>query len=53
MLLLEYRDNLGEFLGKKIGAPGNQISLIITMLSVIPFCFLNYLIHGKTPRLIP
>jgi len=52
MLLLEYRDNFGEFLGKKIGAPGNQISLIITMLSVIPFCFLNYLIHGKTPRLI-
>jgi lysophospholipid acyltransferase len=51
-MLLEYRDNLGEFIGKKIGAPGNQISLIITLLSVIPFCFLNYLIHGKNPRLI-
>ena len=52
MKLLEFRDGLGESLSKYIGAPGNQLSLIITMLSVIPFCFLNYLIHGKNPRLI-
>ena len=52
MKLLEFSDGLGESLSKYIGAPGNQLSLIITMLSVIPFCFLNYLIHGKNPRLI-
>ena len=52
MKLLEFRDGLGDSLSKYIGAPGNQLSLIITMLSVIPFCFLNYLIHGKYRRLI-
>ena len=52
MKILEFRDGLGESLSKYIGAPGNQLSLIITMLSVIPFCFINFLIHGKNPRLI-
>jgi lysophospholipid acyltransferase len=52
MKILELRENLAESLSKVIGAPANQLSLIITMLSVIPFCFLNYLIHGKKTRLI-
>ena len=51
MKILELRDHLGESLSKVIGAPANQISLIITMLSIIPFCFLNYFIHGKKVRL--
>ena len=52
MFLLEKRDEISEKLSKVIGAPGNQIALIITMLLVIPFCFLNYHIHGKNVRLI-
>ena len=52
MKILEFRQNLAESLSKVIGAPANQLSLIITMLCVIPFCFLNYLIHGKQARLI-
>ena len=49
--MLEYRDAISERLSKIIKAPANQISLIITMLSVIPFTFLNYFIHGKKVRL--
>ena len=52
MKILEFRDQLSESISKVIGAPGNQISLIITMLSAIPFCLLNYFIHGKNIRLI-
>ncbi len=52
MFILEFRDNLGKSLSKVIGAPPDQLSLIITMLSVIPFCFINYLLHGKQLRLI-
>jgi len=52
MFILQYRDNLGKSLSKVIGAPPDQLSLIITMLSVIPFCFINYLLHGKNVRLI-
>ena len=52
MIVLEFRDEIGEKLSKIIKAPANQISLIITMLCVIPFCFLNYFIHGKKARLL-
>ena len=52
MNILEFRDNIAEQLSKIIKAPANQISLILTMLCVIPFCFLNYLIHGKRARLL-
>ena len=52
MIILEIRDNISEKISKVIGAPGNQIALIITMLIAIPFCFLNYHIHGKNARLI-
>ena len=50
--MIEFRDNLCEQLSKKIGVAGNQIALIFTMLSVIPFSFLNYFIHGKNIRLL-
>ena len=50
--MLEFRDSIAEHLSKTIKAPPNQISLIITMLCVLPFAFLNYFIHGKKPRLI-
>ena len=50
--MLEFRDSISESLSKVIKAPANQISLIITMISVIPFTFLNYFIHGKKARLI-
>ena len=49
--MLELRDNISEDLSKIIKAPANQISLIITMLCVIPFSFLNYFIHGRKLRL--
>ena len=50
--MLQFRDTISESLSKKIGAPGNQKALILTMLCVIPFSFLNYFIHGKNIRLI-
>lgn len=50
--MLELRDNISEKLSAVIKAPSNQISLIITMISIIPFTFLNYFIHGKKLRLI-
>ena len=50
--IFDYRQNICEKLSKMIGPPPDQLILIVTMLSVIPFCFLNYLIHGKYPRLI-
>ena len=52
MNILELRDSISETLSKTIKAPANQISLILTMLCVIPFSFLNYFIHGKKERLI-
>ena len=49
--MLDLRDSICDSLSKKIGAPGNQIALILTMICVIPFSFLNYFIHGKKKRL--
>ena len=52
MFIIDFRDKISEKLSPIIGAPPNQLSLILTMFSIIPFCFLNYLVHGKYPRLI-
>ena len=50
--MFEFRDSISERLSKVIKAPPNQISLIISMLCIIPFSFINYFIHGKKARLI-
>ena len=50
--MMNLRAQISENLSKKIGAPENQIALIITMLCIIPFSFLNYFIHGRKIRLI-
>jgi lysophospholipid acyltransferase len=52
MFFVELREKYCESLSKVIGAPANQLSLIITMIAIFPFCFLNYFIKGKYPRLI-
>ncbi len=45
------RDELCKNLEGITGAPSAQICLILTILATIPFCFLNYFIHGKQVRL--
>ena len=46
------RRQLALYLEIKLGAPSEQIILIITMVLAIPFSFLNYLIHNRTTRLL-
>ena len=46
------RKQLALYLENKLGAPSEQIILIITMASAIPFSFLNYLIHDRAARLL-
>ena len=46
------RRQLAFYLEIKLGAPSEQIILIITMALAIPFSFLNYLIHNRTARLL-
>lgn len=46
------RSELAIYLEQKLGAPRDQIIIIITMASVIPFSLLNYLIHNRTIRLL-
>ena len=52
MIIFELREIISENLSKVTGAPANQIALILTLLSTIPFCYINYFIHGKYLRLI-
>lgn len=47
----QLRSNACTYLESKIGAPSEQICLILTILLTIPFCFINYLLHGKQLRL--
>ena len=46
------RRQLALYLEIKLGAPSEQIILIITMVLAIPFSFLNYLIHNRTARVL-
>ena len=46
------RRQLALYLEKTLGAPPEQIILITTMASAIPFSFLNYLIQDRTARLL-
>ena len=50
--MLQLRKNISENLSSKIGAPPEQIELILTMFSIIPLSIINYFIKGKYPRLI-
>ena len=45
------RKQLALYLEDKLGAPSEQIILITTMASAIPFSLVNYLIHNRTTRL--
>lgn len=46
------RKDLAIYLESRLGAPSEQIVLITTMASVIPFSLLNYLIHNRKARLL-
>ena len=50
--IINSRKRFALYLEDKIGAPSEQIIIITTMVSVIPFSFLNYLIKGHTNRLL-
>lgn len=47
----QLRKNTCDYLEGILGAPSEQLCLIITILLTIPFSFINYLIHGKYTRL--
>ena len=47
-----YKNQIVSFLVNATGAPPDQIILVATIASAIPFSFINYLISNKTPRLI-
>ena len=47
-----FRKQFALYLESKLGAPVDQIILVTTISSAIPFSFLNYLIKNKTTRLI-
>ena len=51
-LLGRLRHNLALFLEDKIGAPYEQIIIITTMMSAIPFSLFNYYIKNRTMRLL-
>ena len=46
------RKQLALYLESKLGAPSEQIILITTMASAIPFSLLNYLISNRRARLL-
>ena len=48
--ILGLRKQFALYLEDKIGAPSEQIILIMTMAAAIPFSLLHYLIKGKTLR---
>lgn len=50
--IINARKTFAVYLEGKVGAPSEQIILITTMAAAIPFSFLNYLIKGRTNRLL-
>lgn len=51
-LIGDLRMKIALYLESKLGAPAEQIIIIMTMASVIPFSFLNYVIHNRQARLL-
>ena len=50
--IFDLRKQFALYLSEKIGAPSEQIILIMTMAAAIPFSLLNYLIKGRTQRVL-
>ena len=46
------RKNIADYISSRVHSPAEQIILIMTIASAIPFSLVNYFIHNKTPRLI-
>ena len=46
------RKQIALFIESKLGAPIEQIILVTTIASAIPFSFINYLIHNRNARLM-
>jgi lysophospholipid acyltransferase len=46
------RKQIALFIESKLGAPIEQIILVTTIASAIPFSFINYLIHNRNARLL-
>ena len=46
------RKTIADYISSKVDSPAEQIILIMTIASAIPFSFVNYFIHNKTSRLI-
>ena len=46
------RKQFALYLSEKIGAPSEQIILIMTMAAAIPFSLFHYLIKGRTKRVL-
>ena len=44
--------NLSQYISNLINVPVEQITLILTILLVYPFCIINYCIKGYYPRLL-
>ena len=50
--MIKVRDILSTKISKLIGTPKDQITLILTILSIIPLSIINYFIKGKNYRLL-
>ena len=50
--IINARKQFAVFMESKVGAPSEQIILITTMAAAIPFSLINYLIKGRTSRLL-
>ena len=48
----DLRMQFAIYLGNKVGAPPEQIIIITTMVSAIPFSLLNYFINNRQARLL-
>ena len=51
-IIFGLRKQFALYLSEKIGAPSEQIILIMTMAAAIPFSLFHYLIKGRTKRVL-
>ena len=50
--IIYLRPNLAKYLSELTGTPDSQFTLVLSILFTIPICLLNFLIKGKTQRLL-